>query len=65
MPCIYFTETVLAISGETLQDFYKTALGPQGQVETSLKIEDLRTNKTIGKLPYALFPVQQNDQITK
>ena len=28
----------------------KTALGPQGQAETSLKIEDLRSNKTTGKL---------------
>jgi hypothetical protein len=28
----------------------KTALGPQRQTETSLKIEDLRFNKTTGKL---------------
>jgi phospholipid N-methyltransferase len=28
----------------------KTALGPRGQAETSLKIEDLRSNKTTGKL---------------
>jgi hypothetical protein len=28
----------------------KTALGPQGQTETSLKIGDLRSNKTTGKL---------------
>jgi hypothetical protein len=28
----------------------KTALGPWGQNETSLKIEDLRFNKTTGKL---------------
>jgi vacuolar-type H+-ATPase subunit C/Vma6 len=28
----------------------KTALGSQGQAETSLKIEDLRSNKTTGKL---------------
>jgi len=27
-----------------------TALGPLGQAETSLKIEDLRSNKTTGKL---------------
>jgi hypothetical protein len=28
----------------------KTALGPRGHVETSLKIEYLRSNKTTGKL---------------
>ena len=28
----------------------KTALGPRGQTETSLKIENLRYNKTTGKL---------------
>jgi hypothetical protein len=29
----------------------KTALGPQRQAETSLKIEDLRSNKTTDGLP--------------
>ena len=28
----------------------KTAFGPRGQAEISLKIEDLRSNKTTGKL---------------
>jgi len=35
---------------EVLQRRNKTALGPRGQNETSLKIEDLRSNKTTGKL---------------
>ena len=29
----------------------KTALGPWGQAETTLKIEDLRSNKTTDDLP--------------
>ena len=34
-----------------LQDkFYKIAFEPRGQAETFLKIEDLRSNKTTGKL---------------
>jgi hypothetical protein len=32
------------------EKFYKTALRPRGPTETSLKIEDLRSNKTTGKL---------------
>jgi hypothetical protein len=39
----------------------KTALGPLGRDETSLKIEDFRSNKTTGKL--SKIP-QQNVQIT-
>jgi hypothetical protein len=36
-------------------------LGPPGQAETSLKNEDLRSNKTTWKtFINALFPVQQN-----
>jgi hypothetical protein len=31
-------------------------LGPRGQTETSLKIEDLRSNKTTGKLSYDQQP---------
>ena len=34
----------------------KNALGPRGQTETSLKIEDLRSNKTTGKLSYDQQP---------
>jgi hypothetical protein len=30
----------------------KIALGLRGQAETSLKIEDVRSNKTTGKLSY-------------
>jgi len=33
----------------------KTALGSQGQTETSLKVEDLRSNKTTGKLSSMLY----------
>jgi hypothetical protein len=33
----------------------KTALGPRGQAETSIKIEDLRSNKTTGKLSLMLI----------
>ena len=43
---MYFTQ-------DLQEKFYKadkTALGPQEQAETSLKIEDLRSNKTTGKL---------------
>ena len=35
----------------------KTASGPRGQTETSLKIEDLTSNKTTGKLSYDQQPV--------
>jgi hypothetical protein len=34
----------------------KTASGPRGQTETSFKIEDLRPNKTTGKLSYDQQP---------
>ena len=34
----------------------KNAFGPRGQTETSLKIEDLRSNKTTGKLSYDQQP---------
>jgi hypothetical protein len=34
----------------------KTASGPQGQTETSLKIEDLTSNKTTGNLLYDQQP---------
>ena len=34
----------------------KAALGPRGQTETSLKIEDLRSNKTTDKLSYDQQP---------
>ena len=34
----------------------KTALGCRGQTETSLKIEDLRSNKTTGKRSYDQQP---------
>jgi hypothetical protein len=33
----------------------KTALGPRGQAETSIKIEDLRSNETTGKLSLMLY----------
>jgi hypothetical protein len=33
----------------------KTALGPWGQAETSLKIEDLRSNKATGRLSSMLY----------
>ena len=33
-----------------------TALGPRGQAETSAKIEELRSNKTTGKLSYDQQP---------
>ena len=33
----------------------KTDLGPRWQIETSLKIEDLRTNKTTGKLSSEVY----------
>ena len=35
---------------EILQGGTRLLLGPQGQAETSLKIDDLRSNKTAGKL---------------
>ena len=40
----------------------KTALGPRGQTETSLKIEDLRSNKTTGSLPDYKINVADDQQ---
>ena len=40
----------------------KTALGSRGQAVTSLKIEDLRSNKTTGKLVQQIFQITYNLQ---
>ena len=42
--------TILMASMRNLARRNKAALGSRGQAETSLKIEDLRSNKTTGKL---------------
>jgi hypothetical protein len=45
----HFNTDEIFIQMQDLQE-NKTALGPRGQTETSLKIEDLSSNKTSGKL---------------
>ena len=51
VPNTLFMEYVLSCCQQGLQEkLWKTALGPLGQCETSVKIEDLSSNKTTGKL---------------
>jgi hypothetical protein len=59
VPCVFRSEVVLKIywigdaavpPREILQGGTRLLLGPRGQAETSLKIEDLRSNKITGKL---------------
>jgi hypothetical protein len=47
--------TPLRVSKRNFARWNKTSLAPRGQAETSLKIEDLRSNKTIGKLSFMLY----------
>jgi hypothetical protein len=47
--------TPLRVSKRNFARWNKTSLAPQEQAETSLKIEDLRSNKTTGKLSFMLY----------
>jgi hypothetical protein len=46
---LYCSIYIIRASKRNFVKWNKTALGPRRQTETSLKIEDLRSNKTTGK----------------